>query len=265
MYGIILTLDLGNSSCKVRSWRIAGSAPPECIDRVELDGDPERGGRMAKLLARWLRVRERPIAAVFSSVCGTDLEERIREVVEPLTGRVFLAPAPGVRNHCRHPETTGSDRLYAARGAAESVGRSVIVVDAGTALTVDALRIEEGEEPLFLGGAIAPGPWLLAGALESGAARLPYVEPRPGACALGRETTEAILGGVVVGFRGAARALVEEVAREADFPDAPVVISGGARPFLLEPRPFLARKLVEVSGLVHLGLVHAALASMGDS
>lgn len=262
MHGLILTLDLGNSSCKVRSWRIEAGSAPECVDRVELDGEEGRAGRMGRLLDQWLEVRERPLAAAFSSVADTALSERIREVVAPRAEHVLVAPDSGVVNRCRHPETTGSDRLYAARGAAETLGRSAIVVDAGTALTVDALRVgEEGLE--FLGGSIAPGPWLCAGALESGAARLPYVEPVPGARALGRETRDAILGGVVVGFRGAARALVEEVAREADLVDATVVLSGGGRPFLLDPHPFVARQMVVVSGLVHLGLVHAALALLG--
>jgi pantothenate kinase type III len=48
----------------------------------------------------------------------------------------------GVAITTEWPETVGEDRAFAARGAFELVGRSAIVVDAGTALTVDALRVD---------------------------------------------------------------------------------------------------------------------------
>jgi len=116
----------------------------------------------------------------------------------------------------------------------------------------------------FLGGAIAPGPRLSAAALAAGTARLPRVEPRAGAPALGTITEEAIQAGVVVGFRGAAELLVEELAREVRFEAAPVVLTGGAREFLLVPRPFTARALTVVPDLVHQGLL-AALLRVADA
>src|SRR6185436_227508 len=111
----------------------------------------------------------------------------------------------------------------------------------------------------FLGGAIAPGPRLLAAALASGTARLPLIEPRVGAQALGTVTEDAIQAGVVVGFRGAAERLVEEIAAESGLGTAPVVLTGGARAFLLEPRPFTTRSLEVVPELVHRGLLAALL------
>ena len=65
--------------------------------------------------------------------------------------------------------------------------------------------------------------------------------------------------GVVVGFRGAAERLVEEVAAEAGLGSAPVVLTGGAREFLLVPRPFTIRPLEVVPELVHRGLLAALL------
>ena len=124
---------------------------------------------------------------------------------------------------------------------------------------MDALELREGR-PLFRGGAIAAGPALLARALAEHAARLPRIEPRPGAGALGRDTQRALEAGASVGFRGAARELVEGVARESGLTDAPVYLTGGARVFLLEPRPFVERRLEVVPDLVHLGLLAALTA-----
>jgi len=120
----------------------------------------------------------------------------------------------------------------------------------------------EGGARAFLGGAIAPGPALLAAALARGTARLPEVIPEPGAQALGRSTEEAIRAGVGVGFRGAARFLVDGIAAEGSaaergFTDPLVVVTGGARTHLLAPEAFTSRPLAEVPDLVHRGLLAA--------
>ncbi len=133
------------------------------------------------------------------------------------------------------------------------------MVDAGTALTVDALRLGEDGEARFLGGAIAPGPALLGAALSRGAAQLPDIQPRPGASAFGRDTVGAIQAGVVVGFRGAAARLVAELGQATDLGAAPILVTGGARNFLLEPEPFLLRREIVVDAwLVERGLLAAA-------
>ena len=250
---LLLTLDLGNSRGKLRVWRVAGRAHPVCVRHAVLEGGAELPAR----IAAWLAEAPAPQRAVLSSVASTVLEGQVVREVGRFVGAVTLGPPPGIHNLCRHPETTGADRLYAARGALETVGESAIVVDAGTALTVDAavLRPDGGRE--FLGGSISPGPHLAAQALATGAARLPLVDPRPGGPVLGRDTEEAIGSGVVTGFRGAARALVEGIAAAAGLEGAPVVVSGGARRFLLEPCSFLGSEPVVVPGLVHLGLLHA--------
>jgi len=67
---------------------------------------------------------------------------------------------------------------------------------------------------------------------------------------------------VVVGFRGAARELVERVSEEAGLADAAVVLTGGARRFLREPTAFVARRMREEPDLVHIGLLGAWGASL---
>jgi len=251
----MLTVDLGNSRAKLRLWSSgAGKAVVHApVARLDLEGEA------LEELEGWLR-EHRPSRAALSSVASAVRTARVRERLERVVGELVVAPPSGLENRCVTPDSVGSDRLYAALGAAAALGRSCLVVDAGTALTVDALLVSGGARA-FLGGAIAPGPTLLAEALAAGTARLPRIEPHTGARALGRSTADALQGGVVVGFRGAARELVEELAREAGFSDAPVVLTGGARRFLLEPQPFTARELRVDEELVHRGLLVAALGS----
>jgi pantothenate kinase type III len=77
----------------------------------------------------------------------------------------------------------------------------------------------------FLGGAITPGPRLLARALASGAARLFEVVPTTAPRALGRDTSEAMHAGIGVGIRGAVRHRIELVQRLELAVDVPETVS----------------------------------------
>lgn len=252
----LLTIDLGNSSCKLGVWE-AGH-PPRRAAAHALD---TRAG-LAEALAAWVAARRlRFDRALVASVASPELDDEVVHAVAPACdGPVECPPPHGVENACDDPHTVGLDRLFAARGAFAILARPLVVADAGTALTVDAVERAEGGGARFLGGAIAPGPALLAAALARGAARLPDVDARAlaGSPALGRTTRQAIAAGVAVGFVGAARELVERVAREAGLADAPLVLTGGARGFLTDPALFGPRPVRVEPELVHLGLLAAA-------
>ena len=127
------------------------------------------------------------------------------------------------------PHKVGIDRLAAAAAAGilKTPGRSAIIVDCGTAATVDMVSAD-GE---FLGGAILPGPSLMARALAEGTSKLPEVlaleqsapPPMPG-----RSTHEAIAAGIGFGIQGAIARLVAE-ARSTLGGDADVILTGGWR------------------------------------
>jgi pantothenate kinase type III len=252
----LLTVDLGNTRCKLRLWSSAGAL----LDGADLDTAGSAHHDVAQRAAAWLAGCARPAAGAVCAVGARDLEAALSEHLAALLGDGRLrAPDPGLELEVDSVHTLGRDRLFAARGAFELERGSALVVDAGTALTVDALEARAGRAR-FRGGAITAGPALIARALSEHAARLPRIEPRPGVPALGRDTRGALEAGVGVGFRGAARALVEELAREGGLQSAPVYLTGGARAFLLEPCPFVEGTLRVVPDLVHLGLRAALLA-----
>jgi type III pantothenate kinase len=245
------TVDLGNTRASVRAW--SAGAGPELLGGLDLASD----GDLVEALER--RLDELPLAprAALSAVASAELERRLGELLRGRLGAGYLGVPPhGLVIGARDEPTIGLDRLFAARWAQRLAGPT-LVVDAGTALTVDAVAERDGR-PLFLGGAIAPGPGLLARALASGAARLPLIDPAPGAPALGRDTREALEAGVVVGFRGAARELVARVAAESGLAADRLVLGGGARRFLTEPPLWPRARVLEVADLVHLGLWAAA-------
>ena len=256
-----LTADLGNSRLKLALWPASADAGPgaPAVEPARVwtaradDLAQGAGGAFAP-----------PFAGVFlGSVADEARTGELAERLAALTGRLEVDPASGLENATRAPETVGRDRLFAARAALALAPAGALVVDVGTALTVDAV-VPGAEGPFagrFLGGAIAPGVELGARALADHTARLPRVEPRPGARALGRDTPEALVAGLVVGLRGAARELVAEVGREAGLAAAPVFLTGGARDYLLRPAPLFPPERLRVDpALVHRGLLLAGLA-----
>jgi len=137
------------------------------------------------------------------------------------------------------------------------------VVDAGTAMTVDLVV-----DQTFRGGAIAPGARALAGSLAERGAQLFEITPRPGVPALGRSSQAALEAGVVVGLRGAARALVTGLMATAPVGPVGLIVTGGDRELLLAPTSFTADVQVEGRELavplvvplaVHLGLLCASV------
>lgn len=121
----------------------------------------------------------------------------------------------------------GEDRLLNAAGAFDVLKQAVVVVDAGTAVTIDLV---DGAGT-FHGGAILPGAQLMLDSLAKRAALLPEVEfSRPNET-IGHSTVEAMLTGVFHGQRGAVRELVER------FSDAigqfPLVVATGGDADLL--------------------------------
>jgi type III pantothenate kinase len=94
------------------------------------------------------------------------------------------------------PETLGADRLAAAAGAWHKFpGSDLLVIDAGSAMTVD--HVTGG---VYRGGSISPGLSMRFRALHEFTGRLPLVTARKGFSFPGSSTDDAIAGGVMMGM-----------------------------------------------------------------
>lgn len=121
------------------------------------------------------------------------------------------------------PGRLGADRIAAACGAAALGLAEAVIVDAGTAVTVDCLSARG-----FLGGAIFPGPALLRVALHRGTGALPEIRgPGEAPRYPGTSTEEAIAAGIGIGLAGAVRGIVDRAGTLLS-PGAPVLLTGGA-------------------------------------
>jgi len=126
------------------------------------------------------------------------------------------------------PAVLGADRIANLEGAIRKYGAPVIVVDVGTAISVNAIN---GKRQ-FIGGAIAPGVGISMDALFTSAAlltRAPLSRPER---AIGRNTIEAIESGVHFGFAALVDGLITKVREELGEEEVRIVGKGGATDML---------------------------------
>ena len=109
------------------------------------------------------------------------------------------------RSSTTNPKEVGADRIANAVAAYDLYGGPTIVVDFGTANTVDAVSAK-GE---YLGGAIFPGIEISLDALFERAAALRRVELVAPKNVIGKSTIESIQSGAVYGFSGQVDGLVD--------------------------------------------------------
>ena len=120
-----------------------------------------------------------------------------------------------------NPAEAGADRVANTAAVHNLYGGPAIVLDLGTATTFDVVSDKGG----YLGGAIAPGLGLSAEALVLRPARLPKVELAVPPRAIGRSTVSAMQSGLVFGYVGLVKELVERL--KQDLGGTPKVIATG--------------------------------------
>ena len=130
----------------------------------------------------------------------------------------------GLKNRYDDPGAVGADRIVNAVAAGRHYGLPVIIVDIGTATTVEAV---DGEG-CYLGGAILTGLQVALEALVSRTAKLPSVDleeepPR----VIATNTPDSIRSGFIYGYAGAIDALVRRSREELGEEDVRVVATGG--------------------------------------
>lgn len=180
------------------------------------------------LLKSLLEERKITLADIEGSVIASvvpPLTATFLELTERMLGKPAVVVGPDIETgiHVRidNPAETGADRIANTVAVHELYGGPAIVLDLGTATTFDVVS-KEGD---YLGGAIAPGLGISAEALVRRTARLPKVELEPPSRAVGKNTVAAMQSGLVWGYVGLVRELVERLKAEVD--GAPKVIATG--------------------------------------
>lgn len=213
----MLILDAGNSRIKWGWWRegvIAADGVCDSPEDIPSPGDlklpANAATRAAAVSVARETVRER-LAAAVRGRWGLELE--------------FLSPARQfgeVVCAYQDPSRLGVDRWAAVVAAACRYGLPAVVVDCGTAVTVD--YVSAGGE--HRGGVILPGLRTMRRALHAGTANLPEVLG-PAEGLLGTDTVSAIRNGTFYAVVGAVDRIVASLTAQDDGSGPYLLLTGG--------------------------------------
>ncbi|MGC8955486.1 MAG: type III pantothenate kinase [Fervidobacterium sp.] len=121
-----------------------------------------------------------------------------------------------------YPKEIGADRVCDVIAAYKDYGENCIVVDYGTAITVEVLK-----DGVYEGGVIMPGFAMMINALFKGTAKLPLVEIKPYNGFIGKDTESNIRIGTINATVGAIKYVIENIMKE--YKKKPLVIHTGGQ------------------------------------
>lgn len=187
-----------------------------------------------------------PARILASNVAGGEMVKRLHTACAawhcPIEFIAAQVEQCGVRNTYCQPAQLGSDRWAALIAAWQHEHASCLVVNCGTATTIDTLSAE-GE---FLGGLILPGVDMMRRSLATGATQL--TETAGSWREFPRNTADALFSGAIQATAGAIHLQFAALAEQGA---ARCVLSGGAADSV---QPYLKLPLLQVDNLVLRGL-----------
>lgn len=206
---------------------------------------------MVELSALW-HDYDAPQRVIVANVAGQDIGHEIEVIVAKLWGSktefvVSAANCCGLTNGYRDPAQLGVDRWLSMIAAYHLAGGAAIVVDCGTAVTVDLVK----DDGLFAGGVIMPGLNTALNSLQTATAAVADTGSFSDAIGVTAQSTEtAVRSGVLLGLAGAIDSVLGQQSSLLDKTPA-LFITGGDADRLV---PYLQSTLDHQPDLVLQGL-----------
>ncbi len=245
-----LLLDVGNSRLK---WGVLDDGTIRRTGHIAHDRIRERG--LQELTSKL----PRRVDAVFASnVAGTSFATRLSGVVGMHCHcDIRFARSErrgwGVTNSYRQPRRMGVDRWVAMVGAWAEMESSCVIVDVGTAVTIDALD----DDGVHLGGQIIPGVATMAQSLSSATSDIPLVRASVKRVAndlemFGHNTAAAVREGSQNAVVGAIERSIRTL--QSNGYDPTIVLTGGDASRILKSldEALLHRPHLVLQGLAHM-------------
>lgn len=250
---MLLTIDAGNTRTK---WAVF-SANGEITQHGSSFNDALLKAELTPQALGYQRVI---IANVAGAAHAEKLEHLLKPYHLPVNWIKASAQACNVINGYTEPEALGTDRWAALIAAWHMLQSPCVVVNAGTAVTIDALAHAADGNAEFLGGMILPGLNLMQASLGMATAQLPKHDAIQNFSTntitdiFARSTTQAIHAGALNAVSGAITRMAEALKNKLG--QAPlIVLSGGNAPIIQNAlAESVTNETVIVDNLVLTGL-----------
>ena len=233
---MLLTLDIGNTSINFAVVR--GKTVAEiCQVATSVESS-----ELSSKTTRTLKYLNKKYPAIKDVVVCSVVPRALKGVEEPVKtvfgskafviGRDIVVP---VKNRYKNPEQVGRDRLVCAYAAMKLYGVPAIIIDLGTAITLDVVSKKKEYE----GGIIVPGIRLSAESLYKKTALLPRIDIHKPPALIGRDTESSILSGIFNGYGVMLQGLIKELTKEIGTKPK-VIVTGGYASLM---KNFIHRKI----------------------
>ena len=246
---MILAIDIGNSNIVIG-----------CIENGVIQNETRIATDLVKTsdqycfdLKNMLSLSDVPVTrledVIISSVVPPVLNS-MRTAVLKLTGKKPFVVGPGIKTGLNilldNPQQVGSDLIVAAVAALREYKPPLILIDMGTATTISVIN----KDRAYLGGCICPGVRISAEALSARAALLPGINLDQPRRAIGKNTTDCMRSGIMLGAACMLDGMIERMEQELG-ERATVVATGGIARFVL---PMCRREIAYDRNLLLKGL-----------
>ena len=188
--------------------------------------------------------------ALIANVADAAMAQKIAQLLTPLEVSFVTASAQagGVKNGYAKPEKLGADRWAALIAAWQRTKHATVVVNAGTAITIDVLD----EKGTFLGGSIMPGLRLMHESLGNNTAQLNVEEGI--SQNFPNNTQDAITTGSLNAVAGAIGLMLKRLEKQCGWLPK-LVLSGGDANKIAEALKLNLKQVIMMENLVLQGLV----------
>ncbi len=245
---MLLTADIGNTSITLGLFD-----DNALVEEFRLASDKDLSLEEYEVLLKSLFKAYKVDGCIISSVVE-ELNKKFKKAVDEVfkINAIMLSSAlnTGIEIVLDNKKEIGADRIANAAGAYVLYKHPVIVIDFGTATSFDIVN-KNGE---FVGGVIAPGINLQLKTLNKFTSKLPRIDVATSPTAIGANTTDAILSGVIRGCACMIDGLVEQCEKELGG-KATLVATGGYASVVVNymKRPFdFINPTLTLEGLRHL-------------
>ncbi len=204
-----LYLDIGNSNVKAAEFTDAGW---ELVFSKSIWQTDELAGYLQKISSRVILV------------CSVrrEISKKLEQQLPEFKFRFIRhSDIPGECINYKTPKTLGIDRFLACAGAVAKTSQPAVVVDAGSACTVDFMT----HEFVFQGGVILPGLKVLKQSFKQELPELPVPDSEIPAEWPGKSTEDSIRWGIYGGYRAVLQKFIRKFKEE--YPNSIVHLTGG--------------------------------------
>ncbi len=242
-----LYFDIGNSAIKISYLEQGKWTEPSVFAHNEISG-----------LLQWLSdVRDEFDRFIVASVVQKTAKALLGGLGQGKNIQIRTDDIPEAFTDYESIDTLGVDRLLAAIGAWSRREEPCVVIDGGTACTIDYID----ERGVFRGGAILPGLTMLEQAVEQYTPALPRVERKIPDRWPGKSTESCLQWGIAGGFVDAVKTALSRYDGMGEFN---ILLTGGDVNIL---KQYIDREMTEDQKLVFRGMhyVYSLITSSGQS